>query len=65
MWLFSIGILSSKKQREVAEYLGINLRTYQNYEGGRSEPSIAQLIKLADFFMVSLDELVGRDWIGG
>lgn len=55
---------SNKKQREAAEYLGINLRTYQNYEGGRSEPSIAQLIKLADFFMVSLDELVGRDWIG-
>ena len=63
--LKSIRKKSSKKQREVAEYLGINLRTYQNYEGGRSEPSIAQLIKLADFFMVSLDELVGRDWIGG
>ena len=62
--LKSIRKKSSKKQREVAEYLGINLRTYQNYEGGRSEPSIAQLIKLADFFMVSLDELVGRDWIG-
>lgn len=56
---------SGKKQREVAEYLGINLRTYQYYEGGRSEPSIPQLIKMADFFMISLDELVGRDWIGG
>ncbi len=55
---------SDKKQREVAAYLGINIRTYQNYEGGQSEPSISQLIKLADLFMVSLDELVGRDWIG-
>ncbi len=55
---------SKKTQRETAEYLGINIRTYQNYEGDRSEPSITQLIKLADFFMVSLDELVGRDWIG-
>ena len=63
--LKSIRKQSGKKQREAAEYLGINLRTYQNYEGGRSEPSIPQLIKLADFFMVSLDELVGRDWIGG
>ncbi len=55
---------SGKKQREVAEYLGVNIRTYQYYEGGHNEPSIPQLIKLADFFMVSLDELVGRDWIG-
>jgi len=56
---------SKKTQREVSEYLGINIRTYQNYEGGQSEPNIAYLIKLADCFMVSLDELVGRDWIGG
>ena len=56
---------SKKTQRETAEYLGINIRTYQNYEGGQSEPNIPSLIKLADFFMVSLDELVGRDWIGG
>ena len=51
--------------QKTADSLDISLRTYQNYEGGRSEPSITQLIKLADFFMVSLDELVGRDWIGG
>ncbi|MCI8423439.1 MAG: helix-turn-helix transcriptional regulator [Lawsonibacter sp.] len=62
--LRSIRKQSQKKQREAAEYLGINIRTYQNYEGGKSEPSIPQLIRLADFFMVSLDELVGRDWIG-
>ena len=62
--LKSIRKESNKKQREAAEYLGINIRTYQNYEGGQSEPNIATLIKLADFFMVSLDELVGREWIG-
>ena len=62
--LKSIRTQSKKTQRETAEYLGINIRTYQNYEGARSEPSIPQLVKLADFFMVSLDELVGRDWIG-
>ena len=55
---------SGKKQREAAEYLGLNIRTYQYYEGGQSEPNISTLVKLADFFMVSLDELVGRDWIG-
>ena len=56
---------SGKKQREAAEYLGLNIRTYQYYEGGQSEPNISTLVKLADFFMVSLDELVGRGWIGG
>ena len=49
-----------KKQREAAEYLGVNIRTYQYYEEGKNEPSIAILIQLADFFQVSLDELVGR-----
>lgn len=63
--LRDVRIKSGKKQRETAEYLGLNLRTYQYYEEGRSEPNISTLIKLADFFMVSLDELVGRDWIGG
>ena len=62
--LKDVRIKSGKKQKEAAEYLGSNLRTYQYYEEGRSEPSIPRLIKLADFFMVSLDELVGRDWIG-
>jgi len=56
---------SGKKQKEAADYLGLSLRTYQYYEEGRSEPSIPRLIKLADFFQVSMDELVGRDWIGG
>ena len=55
---------SGKKQREAAEYLGLNIRTYQYYEGGQSEPNFSTLVKLADFFMVSLDELVGRDWGG-
>jgi len=53
---------AGKKQREAAEHLGINLRTYQYYEEGRSEPSVSGLIMLANFFQVSLDELVGREW---
>ena len=49
-----------KKQREVAEYLGIKIRSYQAYEGGTREPSIDTLIALADFFDVSVDYLIGR-----
>lgn len=56
---------SGKKQREAAEYLGVNIRTYQYYEEGKNEPAISTLVQLADFFQVSLDELVGREWSGG
>ena len=51
---------SGKKQREVAEFLEVNIRTYQLYEEGKNEPSIKKLIALADYFQVSLDYLVGR-----
>ena len=49
-----------KKQRETAEQLGVGIRTYQLYEQGKNEPSIAKLIALADFFDVSMDYLLGR-----
>ena len=47
-------------QREVAEALGISVRAYQTYEAGEYEPSIANLIALADYFQVSTDYLLGR-----
>lgn len=51
---------SGKKQREVAEFLGMKLRGYQCYEMGEAEPSLEKLIALADYFDVSLDWLTGR-----
>ncbi len=48
------------KQREVAEQIGVALRTYQGYEGGRSEPKFEKLVALADLFDVTLDYLLGR-----
>lgn len=49
-----------KKQKECAAYLGIQVRSYQAYEGGEREPGIKSLIALADFFDVTLDYLMGR-----
>lgn len=49
------------KQEEVAIKLGLNTRTYQNYELGRRQPDYKTLIQLADFFNVSLDELLERE----
>ena len=47
-------------QREIADHLGLSFRGYQNYETGQSEPKIATLIAIADYYQVSIDYLVGR-----
>ena len=50
-----------KTQLEVAKQLFIDPTTMCNYEKGKSEPSIETLIKLANYYNVSLDYLVGRE----
>ena len=49
------------KQTELAEYLNITQTTYSKYELGKINISIETLIKLADFYDVSLDYLVDRN----
>ena len=49
------------KQKELAEKLEISLRAYQYYERNEREPQLSTLIRIADYFDVSLDELVGRE----
>ena len=48
-------------QIEISQKLKIPQQTYCNYEIGRSEPNINTLIKMADFFNCTLDELVGSE----
>lgn len=48
------------KQYEVAEKLNMTHAAIGNYENGKGEPKIDDLILLADFFDVSIDYLVGR-----
>jgi len=50
-----------KTQREVANDLGTSEVGYQNYEISKREPKIETLSKLADYFDVSVDYLIGRD----
>lgn len=52
---------SDKKQVELARYLNIDQSTYSDYETGKINIPLEQLIKIADFYNVSLDYLVGRD----
>lgn len=52
-------------QQDIAKDNGIPLRTYQRYERGESEPTSSTILKLADYFDVSVDYLLGRSnyWI--
>lgn len=52
-------------QEELAEAIGCRQTNISNWENERCEPSVYYLIKLADFFNVSLDELCCRDFKGG
>ena len=49
-----------KKQIELANYLEIKQSTYSDYESGKINIHIDMLIKIADFYGVTLDYLVGR-----
>ena len=47
-------------QKDIAKDNNLSLRAYQYYERGERNPTSDILIKLADYFHVSIDYLVGR-----
>ncbi len=48
------------KQRTLAEYLSISQRAYSRYETGERAIPVEALSKLADYYGVSVDYLIGR-----
>ena len=60
MTIFSERLVILRKQVGKSKELKIALRAYQNYEYGTAEPRLSTLVKLADFYGVSLDYLAGR-----
>ncbi len=60
MKLYEIRTKRHISQAQVAKEIGISQQCYSRYERGEHEADYKTLIKLADFFEVSLDELVGR-----
>ena len=48
-------------QAQVAKAVHVAPRAYQNYEYDEAEPRLSTLIRLADFYRVPLDTLVGRE----
>lgn len=48
------------KQKDVAEYLGVSQNTYSQYENGVIALTDDIILKLADFYKVSVDYLLDR-----
>ena len=51
---------NDKLQVELANYLNVKQTTYSKYELGKINIPVDVLIKLSDFYDVSIDYLVGR-----
>lgn len=49
------------RQLDVAKATGIDQRTLSNYETGKTNPDSFAIIKLAEFFDVTTDYLLGID----
>lgn len=47
------------KQSTIADILGISQQAYLKYEHGDADPTIDALLKLSDFYHVSIDFLLG------
>ena len=56
----SIRIDRGYTQEQVAKYLGISQNTYSQYEIGVLNYPVDAVVKLADFYNVSTDYLLGR-----
>ena len=48
-------------QKELAEKIGNVQRNVSNWENGTSEPDLDTIVKLADIFDITIDELFGRE----
>lgn len=53
---------NDKTQKDIANLLNMQLTVYQRYERGERELPLWAAIKLADFYKVSLDYLVERNF---
>lgn len=50
---------NDKTQQQIADYLIMNLGVYRRYENGTREIPVWALIKLAEYYHVSTDYILG------
>ena len=59
--LRELRIYENLTQQELADKLNIGRVNYTRYETDKVRPDYETLIKIADFYNISLDELFGRN----
>ncbi|WP_449455561.1 helix-turn-helix domain-containing protein [Streptococcus suis] len=59
--LQTLRVDNGKNKEELSIYLNMTVDAYSRYETGKRQPSVDNLVKLAIFYGVSLDYLLGRD----
>lgn len=58
--LYDLRIDNDLTQQQIADYLMCNRQVYARYERGLREIPVSMLIKLADFYKISVDYILGR-----
>lgn len=53
--LVAARVNAKMNQREMAEYVGVDISTISNWEKGRSEPSASQLRKISEVSGIPMD----------
>lgn len=59
--LKQVRMAHGESQKELASALGIGVSSLSQYENGKREPDFQTLTKIADYFAVSVDYLLGRE----
>jgi Helix-turn-helix. len=55
-------LIGDKSINEIAKAMGMYQQTLNRYVHSKREIGLENLCKIADYFGISLDELVGRDY---
>ena len=63
MRLKELRLAQQKTQEEIAQKTNLTQFTYSNYEKEKTQPDLKTLIKLADYFRVSVDYLIEHEQV--
>ncbi len=58
--LYNLRTQQNIGQKEFANYLHVSVSTISNYENNVHEPDLPTMVKIADYFNVSIDYLLNR-----
>ena len=58
--LLNLRLERNLSQKSLVNQMGLALNTYVRYERGEREPTVSVLVRIADFYNVTTDYLLGR-----